>query len=575
MNAVPLTPASKDAPSIEALAAELAAAREQIARLEADRQRLREALERLWLEIALLKRRIFVAKAERVDTTQLELEFKDKLAQLDALAGTSEMPPPESEDDDGKRARAKPKGRRRVEDMPLPEERIEISDPEFEALVEQGQAERIGFEESYKLAWQRSGARRLVVARVKYRTVDPDGESALETAPVPPQLFPRSLAAVSMLAHVLVSKFNDGLPFHRMEEILGRSGVTLDRGTMCRWAEDAGATLGATIVEAMRRDALSNAFCIACDGTGIAVQPVRRADKKRQACRRGHYFAMIADASHIWFEYSARDTSDNVKAMFKDFAGYVQVDAKSTFDVLFRDGPPGKPEPDDPRDDVDRPPVRLEVACWAHARRKYWEAALARSVTAREALARIARIFELDALWKGKPPAMISQQRNAHLRPHVAAFLSWAEAEYDKVKGQRGPLRSALGYTVRQKDALARFLDDGRLKLDNNRSELALRGRVAVGRKAWLFVGSDDHAQSATGIMSLIASARLHRLDPETYLRDVLRVLPHWPRDRYLELSPLHWAATRARLDGDDLARELGALTVPLPPPPQEQPQPN
>jgi transposase len=102
---------------------------------------------------------------------------------------------------------------------------------------------------------------------------------------------------------------------------------------------------------------------------------------------------------------------------------------------------------------------------------------------------------------------------------------------------QRGLLRTALGYAHRQRSPLTRFYDDGRLRLDNNRSERELR-RIAVGRKAWLFVGSDDHGQAAGNLLTLIASARLHRLDPEVYLRDLFRVLPHWPRGRFLELCP-------------------------------------
>jgi transposase len=109
-----------------------------------------------------------------------------------------------------------------------------------------------------------------------------------------------------------------------------------------------------------------------------------------------------------------------------------------------------------------------------------------------------------------------------------------------------------------------RVLDDGRLVLENNRSERELR-RIAVGRKGWLFIGSDEHGESAGHIFSLIASARLHRLDPEGYLRDLLRVLAHWPRDRYLELAPKYWAQTRARLDPSELAPEIGPLTVPAP----------
>ena len=113
--------------------------------------------------------------------------------------------------------------------------------------------------------------------------------------------------------------------------------------------------------------------------------------------------------------------------------------------------------------------------------------------------------------------------------------------------------------------ALKRFLEDGRLKLDNNASERALR-KIAVGRKNWLFVGSDDHAQSTANLLSMIASAKLHDLDPEEYLRDIFRVLPHWPEDRYLELAPKYWAATRAQLDPVELEQEIGWLKIPPPP---------
>jgi len=554
---------------------QLLSAQDQIAQLEQQQAKLRSAYERLWQELELLKRRLFVAKAERVDTRQLELEFAAKLQQLDEMAGTLGLGQQPDDDPDNPgpptktRRKRKPSGRRDLKALDLPEVRLELADELFEGLVAQGQATRIGFEESCKLAWQRGGMRRLVLARVKYQAVEPSGKTAVETTPLPAQLFPRILAAPSLLAHALVSKYNDGLPFWRLEEIFARDGLRLDRGTLWRWAEDAGSTLDATVVEAMRRDARQHAFCIAADATGIAVQPERQPGGGRQACRRGHYFVMIADRDHIWFEYTAKETSAAVKALFQNFAGYVQVDAKSVFDALFRDGP--APDSDD---DTAEPPRRLEVGCWSHARRKYWEAALARSPVAREALARIARIFELDASWQDQPPVEIKRRRQLHLRPHVEAFLDWAAAEYELVRETRGTLPSALGYTVRQRQALARFLEDGRLKLDNNRSERALRGGVAIGRKAWLFVGSDAHAEAAAGTMSLVASARLHHLDPETYLRHLFRVLPHWPKERLLELSPKCWATTRDRLDSDQLAAEFGALTVPdpLPPAPTEQP---
>jgi hypothetical protein len=153
----------------------------------------------------------------------------------------------------------------------------------------------------------------------------------------------------------------------------------------------------------------------------------------------------------------------------------------------------------------------------------------------------------------------------------VASFFDFVDEAYEQIKHQRGMLRSALGYCVRQKDALMRFLDDGALEMTNNRSERQLR-RIATGRKAWLFVGSDDHGQAAANLLTLVASARLHKLDPEVYLRDVFRVLPHWRRDRYIELAPRCWRITRARLVRAELDLEIGWLTIPEPPLPTMMP---
>jgi len=545
------------------LAAQLATAQKRITELEHERDTLHAAHERLRLELELLRRRLFVAKAERVDTAQLELEFAAKLRELDRL---SDVPAP-SESTAGhshKRGKGKPKGRRDLSQIPLEETRIEITDPLFEELVAAGNAERVGHEESYKLAYQRGGMRRVVVARVKYCATNARGESEIETAPMPLECFPRSLASPSLLAHVATEKHCDGLPLFRIEDRFNRDGVGVDRGTMCRWLEDAGATAGATVIAAARAEAMRSAFCIATDATGVSVQPEPLPDKKRQACRRGHYFVLIADRDHIFFEYTAKENSRVVAEMFKGYSGYIQADAKSVYDVLFVD--PVERPPDD-TDDA----VRHEVGCWAHCRRKFWEATVAQSVVAREGLARVGRIFELDASWRNKPPIEITRLRQAHMRPHFAAFFEWAEAQYPLVKQERGLLRSALGYAVRQKEALERVLENGRLLLDNNRSERELR-KVATGRKAWLFAGSDDHATSAGHLLSLIASARLHRLDPETYLRDLFRVLGHWPKDRYIELAPKYWAATRVRLNSVELEFEIGTLTIPPRPlPPEEQ----
>jgi hypothetical protein len=341
-----------------------------------------------------------------------------------------------------------------------------------------------------------------------------------------------------------------GLPFYRLEESLARDGIILDRSSMCRYAEDAGATLGA-IVEACAKESMATAFCLSTDATGVAIQPAPLADKSRQPCKRGHFFVVLADKDHIFFEYQPKHTSAAVCQMFRGYSGYIQADANAIYDALYRG---------DAVDDGEPSPT--EVGCHAHCRRKFWEAAVAKHAIGREGLLRIRAIFERDEKLSGLPPSKRKLLREQTVRPLVDDFFEWVRLEYERHRNERGLVATALGYAARQEAALRRFLDDGRLVMTNNGSERALRS-IATGRRAWLFFGSDDHAAAAANLFSLIASCKLHALDPEAYLRDVIRVMPYWPRDRYLELAPRYWRTTRARLDADALAREAGPIAVP------------
>lgn len=577
---------------------------------KAERDRLREAYDALTREVELARRRLVVAKAERVDTTQLALEFATTLAKLDELSRKAEEEigeKPTGDSGERTRKKQKPRGRRDLRLLDVPEERIEIPDPLLE-----GKAARIGTaEESVGVRWKRGGFVRVVFDRIKYDANKPTmtttaapGETpsqtpltddvstpapamqtpactreelaaivasdprtagaTIVTAPMPPRIIERSYATPSLIAHIASDKFCDGLPLHRQEDRFARLGVPIDRGTMCRWLEEVGGKVGATIVEAMRKEALGSAHCIATDATGVRVQPEPRKDKQSQPCRRAHFFVQIADADHVFFEFTPEETSEVVNRMFAGYTGFVQADAKSVFDVLFR------VVEDRYRPLVEQEPSRktacTEVACWSHVRTKFWEAAVAtQDVVAREALARIMRMFHLDAMWRNRPPDVRRDLRDRYLREHITSFFAFVEEAFEDAQHRRGMLRSALGYCRNQKDALMRFFDDGALEMTNNRSERQLR-RIATGRQAWLFVGSDLHGLTSGYLLTLIASARLHRLDPEVYLRDVFCVLPHWPRDRYLELAPRYWRITRARLDPVELEREVGWLTIPDPP---------
>jgi len=565
-----------------AFAAERAAFAQRVAELEKERDNLRASHERLRQELELFKRRLFIAKAERIDTEQLKLEFAEKLRELDELAGTlgiaKEAPDEQDGDgndgkghhDDAEASDGKPRGkrknnggagRRNLRDLPLEEERIEIPDPHLEKLVEEGKVVRHGFDETPKLAHKRGGKRRVIIARVRYKTVDAQGNTDVISTPMPAEMLPAALAAPSLVAHVIMENIGKGMPLFRIEDTFAREGIPVDRGTLSRWKKRVGDGLAA-VIKAMQLHAFATAFCIATDATGVCVQPIYSRDKGRQPCKKGHFLVQVADKDHIFFEYLERETSAKVSEAFFGFSGYVQADAKNVFDVLFCD-----PETVSARSDDIKPDgcSRKEVGCWVHCRRRHWEAAVAKSAVGREGLARIERIFELDASWRTQPPPEIQRLRDLHLRPHIESFFAWVDEQRPLFKGQRGYTRTALEYTHNQRDALMRVLDDGRLLMDNNRSERAVKF-VVLGRKAWLFAGSDDHAKSTAVLFSIVASARLHRLDPEEYLRCLIRLVPLWPNDRMLELAPLFWARTRARLDPVALAKELGPIAIPAEP---------
>jgi transposase len=525
-----------------------------LAKVTAERDKLRHAYDLLKGQLELLRRRIFLAQAERIDTEQLELEFAETKARLDTLAkqlGTAAAAAPDASaaapDPKSRAKKTKPSGRRDLAAEDMPEERVEITDPALE-----GTAERIGFEVSYKLGRRRGGPVRIAMARVKYKVTSEGEADTFVTAPLPREIMDGGMLAPSLIAHLLTKKFRFGMPFTRLVEEFAAEGVRLDDGTMCRYAEHIGATLGC-IVDACAKEAKETAFCLSTDATGIAIQPPRHPAGKRQPCVKGHFFVVLADRDHVFFEYQPKHTSDAVCAMFKGYKGYVQADAHCVYDALFRG--------DARNDETDKPPD--EVGCWSHARRKFWEAAVTtKDPASREALLRVHALFELEEGWRDLAPRQRHERRQLASRPMLDDFFAWADGVYERVSGVRGPVASAFGYAMRQRDALRRFLDDGRLRLENNASERALRV-IAVGRKAWMFCGSDGHAQSAANLFSLIASCKLHGLDPESYLADVIRVVPYWPRDRYLELAPKYWTRTRERLVRAELELPVGHVTVP------------
>ena len=513
-------------------------------------------------EINLLKRRLFGSKSERLGTNELQLILGDLLADEAALkkkivaltgqdaANDPETPPPPETPPTPPvppPAPPTPKGRRDLLASTLNKVVIEILDP---ALAAQGKL--IGFDTSCELMIQRARTEVLVIKTAKYE-VKVGGEKTVLGTAVPLRLLPRAMMHTSMLAWLAVQKFCLGVPHYRLEQHMALQGETLDRSTMCRNMEAMGNALGATIVAAMMRDAIENCCVLSTDATGAAVQPGPRNGGPKQACKKGHFFTIVADLDHVLFAYTEHHTQAFVAELFKGFRGFLQSDASNVYDVLERG----------PLDPTSAPTL---VGCWAHMRRYFFDAAICKYAEAAGALFKIRDIYFADMQLAKLLPDARKLARTTKVMPLVDDFFADVKKQISECKAvARNKLSQALNYATNQEQELRNVFLDGRLPLDNTRSERALR-KIVVGRKNWMFYGSDVHAQSAAALFSLAASCRLHTLDPESYLDEVMRVLPYWPKERYLELSPKLWKKTRERLVSTELASPLAKFTIPPPP---------
>ena len=517
-----------------------------------------ETISALREENQLLLRRLYGNRSERGMTTETQLSFDDLVKaeralqkQLDdarKLAAAFDRKPEEEASGDEPAKKRKPSGRRNLAQSSLPRIEVEIDDPRFEGVYP-----RSGFDVSYQLYLKRSSYAVLVKKTAKYLVTNEQGASELSAAQ-PESLFERGLLHTSVIADIITRKFSRGEPLARQEQHFTNSDSSIDRGTMSRYVEQAGNTFGATVINAMWQDAIKKAGVISTDATGAAIQP-EGSNQVKQACRKGHFFTAVVDDSAVLFHYVAEHTKQAVKSLFGDFRGFLQADAHHVYNVL------EKPPPQFGDTDQDEPRVTL-VGCWAHCRRYFFEAALCRHEIGVQGLMRIAGIYILDRAIMKLPRSKRIQARQERVLPLMEAFFGWAKQVQPNAPRSRAA--RALGYALNQEGELRAVLLNPNVPLDNTRAERALR-KIVVGRKNWMFYGSDCHAEAAAAIFSLIATCRLHRIDPQQYLDELMRVLPNWPKDRYLELAPQHWTATRARFDPTELDKLISRITVPPP----------
>jgi transposase len=284
-------------------------------------------------------------------------------------------------------------------------------------------------------------------------------------------------------------------------------------------------------------DARKHAFWLSTDATGIAIRPAPIPDGRRQPCRKGHFFVVLADRKHIFFEFQAKHTSATVCEMFRGFSGYIQADAHAIYDALFAatlSMMKAKPPPRSPAGATfggasGKPPSPASPS----GARDSCGFASSTSLTKPGTTCRLPRD---------------SKSARPYLRPSSASSSSGSVLKTTRRPKCAASSRRHSALPIDRSALLSRFLDDGGLRMDNNLSENALR-TIATGRKAYLFFGSDDTVEAAANIYSLIASCKLHGLDPERYLAEMIRIMPYGPRDRFLELAPAYWAQTRVRLE--------------------------
>jgi transposase len=334
--------------------------------------------------------------------------------------------------------------------------------------------------------------------------------------PVAPAIIDRGLAAPGLLAQVVIQKMVDHLPLYRQEAIFARHGIALSRTTLAEWMGRIGLALQ-PLFDALRTQLLT-APVLHADET-----PVAQLDPGAGKTKRAYLFVYRNTDSHpiVLFDYGPTRAGKHVAAFLGSWGGALMVDDYSGYKALFANGV-------------------IELGCWAHARRKFFDAhAASGSTAAKEAIERIGEIYAIDVALIHLDPDERYRERQRLLVPQLAAFKCWLDELQPKVLGNTG-LAGAIGYTQKRWNALARVADDGRYPIDNNPAENAIRP-IAIGRKNWLFAGSESAGQRAAAIMSLLATAKANGLDPYVWLVDVLTRLPS-TLDKHLDsLLPTSW----------------------------------
>jgi len=495
---------------------------ERAARMSAEAQARTRTLEveKLKFLIAKLRHERYGQSAERgALLEQLELQLADLEEDAGQAAAAAELAAASAKVEVRSFTRQKPA--RRPLPAHLPRERIVHSAPSACPCCG-GALRKIGEDVTETL--EHVPAQWKVIQHVREKFSCRSCE-AITQPPAPSHPIARGRAGPNLLAQVLFAKYGLHLPLNRQSAVYAREGIDLDVSTLADWVGAAAATL-MPLVETIRAHVFA-AERIHADDTTVPVlaKGKTRTGRLWTYVRDDRPFGGPDPPAAVFF-YSRDRGGEHPERHLAGYAGLMQADAYAGFNRLYEAGR--------------RPGPIIEAACWAHARRKFFDLArLKKAPIAIEAVRRIDALFAIEREINGLTPEERQRRRHQRSRPLVAELESWLREQRARLSAKNETAK-AIDYSLKRWPALTRFLDDGRLCLSNNGAERALRG-IAVGRHNWTFAGSDVGAERAAAIYTLIETAKLNDVDPRAWLADVLARLPDHPAKRIREFLPWNW----------------------------------